>query len=99
MWLPEGGETNCRNLCRSGSRLLIYSLPLFFFLPPKTSSFPPFFCFLFGSRQVSGKGDKAFFLPFSFPRLLPSPTFPSSGLFLPAPGDLSWRPPGRGLSS
>lgn len=78
-WLPEGGETNCRNLCRSGSRLLIYSLPLFFFLPPTTSSFPPFFCFLFGSRRISGKGKKAFFRPFSFLRLPPSsppPPFP-----------------------
>lgn len=96
---PGRGETNCCNLCRSGSRFLIYSLPLFFFLLPKTSSSPPFFCFVFESRQLSGKGEKAFFLPFSFPRLFPSPSFPSSSLFLPTPGDLSRWPPGRGLSA
>lgn len=96
---PGRGETNCCNLCRSGSRFLIYSLPLFFFLLPKTSSSPPFFCFVFESRQLSGKGEKAFFLPFSFPRLFPSPSFLSSSLFLPTPGDLSRWPPGRGLSA
>lgn len=72
---PGRGETNCRNLSRSGSRLLIYSLSLFFFLPPGTSSFPPSFCFLFGSRQISGKGEEASFRPFHFPAFPPPPPF------------------------
>lgn len=86
---PGRGATNCCNLCRSGSRFFIYSLPLFFFLLPKTSSSPPFFCFLFGSRQLSGKGEKAFFLPFSSPPLplpllpLPRPFPPYSGRSFP----------------
>lgn len=73
------GSDKLLYLCRSGSRFLIYSLPLFFFLLPETSSSPPFFCFLFGSRQLPGKGEKAFFLPFS------SPPFPLPLLPLPRP--------------
>lgn len=73
--LPEGGETNCRNLCRSGARLLTYSLPFFFFLPPQTSSFLPSF---FPSREPKNLRKKGSFRSFSFS---PPPSLPHLSLF------------------
>lgn len=64
---------------------LFIRYPLFFFLPPKTSSSPPSFCFLFGSRRISGKGEKAFFQPFSFFCLPPFSPLPHLSLLQPFP--------------
>lgn len=70
-----------------------------FHSPPFTLGFPfsssspeafsfPFLIFLFwGDRNISGRSEESSFHPLAFPRLLPSPTFPSSSFFFPNRGD------------
>lgn len=68
------GERNCRTLRRSGSRLLIYSLPLFL-LPSSQNLLPSFLLlFLFLGADDSPEREKR--LPFRFPSSSPPPPFP-----------------------
>lgn len=95
---PGRGATNCCTSAVQDPGFLFIRYPFSSFSFPKPPPLLPSFVSFLGADNSPEREKRLSFCP-SPPRLFPSPSFPSPGLFLPTPGDLSRWPPGRGLSA